>query len=260
MMKKLLYFLLVLFAFSSCVKEITLDLSNRNPNYPVFSGLISSNVDPSFIQVKKSQSFSTEPVIELINDMSITVSNNGNDFVFNNSGGVYIAPGSFNMIPGPTSIRAEKNGEDYVYNTTVYNPVTSVSASFDEDFGVNVLGSFDDGVYYLLLQLEMDITGAGSNFVHSGLPDQAVIIDAEAGFYDLDFFWGDYVEDMDDSYLYRVQVLRISADQYGYWNTFQAEQTGALTSATPGNVENLFSNNGLGIVLVGSSESALVTF
>lgn len=76
----------------------------------------------------------------------------------------------------------------------------------------------------------------------------------------IDFFWGEYAEEVVDSYLYRVQVLRISADQYEYWNTFQADQTGALTSATPGNVQNLFSNNGLGIVLVGSSESAVVIF
>lgn len=258
-MRFLFYILISAFIFG-CQKEVKIDLNNKNPKLPVFSGWVSTSQGDQSIGVETTKNFSSESTPNYLQNAKITVKNNDNqwDYYFQND--KYLPNSNFYLQKGFCKVSIEIEGKVYEHSSEVKDPLEMTDIfAYGQGDTVGLLLQFVppvENTYSILFELQADSTGLGNNF-KSITPhvNQMELINRHLNEYNV---FGDIllfdkkiiVQNNSNSIIYRLISHRITDEQYNYILRVQQDNDGLLYSPQPSNLPSIFSNNGLGIVLI----------
>lgn len=257
-MKNIFCLIGIVFALLSCQKEVEIDLESSNPKLPVFSGWISSQEGVQHISIQTTQNHSSYSSPEYITNATVTVTNNSDVEQFNLAGNLYASSPSFKVENGMTTVSIQVEGKTYQQYVEVFDPIEINDVNFDNETSGLLVG-FDlpqEENYAIVFELLADYTGEGTSYT-SLTPT----------IYDMELFenyveefneYGDIllfenlVDSDDEGTLYKLVAHRISIQQYNYLLRIQEQPSNSIYATQPVNLTSMFSNNGLGIVVVSS--------
>lgn len=268
---KILSVITLLFLFA-CQKKVQMNQNSENPNLPVFSGWISNLEGEQSIQIQSTENFSSYNAPIYITGGKIIVDNDNNLEIFTQSGNNYISSSNYALKNGICTIEITVNNKIYTQNVDVFDPIDINSISFYKeitDVGIQtgILADFNlpsEENYTMVFELLVDSTGSGNNYtsltptIHS-MELFNNHVDEYNEFGDILLFDNQLISD-DGTILYKLVSHRISTLQYDYLLRIQEEPNGSIYSAQPVNLPSMFSNNGLGIVIVSSDSFIEFTF
>lgn len=160
-MKKILIIIpVILGLFTSCEKEIQLDLNNAEPEI-VIEGSITDTEGPYFVKISKTVSFyDPEEYPAVKNAMIVITDNLGNaDILTEVEDGLYKTNSTIGT-PGNTYNLSVKIGEDNYYATsTMPEKVNLDSVAFEARSGFG-----DDPDYYVTIPYYKDPPARGNNY------------------------------------------------------------------------------------------------
>lgn len=267
-MIRVLFLLPILMICFSCQKEVEKNLNDENPSLPYFSGWITNLSGTQEIQILKTNNFSSNPSSSYITNGTITVTNNSSIEDFINNGFGYFSSPNYSLNSGNCIVTINVSGKTYTESVELYDPIILNDIFFSEDIyqegtetGIFVdfnLPSEDN--YSILFELLADSTGNGDQF-ESLTPDIHSMelfenyVDEYNEYGDILLFQNQLISD-DGTILYKLIAHRISDAQYNYLLRIQEEPSESIYATQPVNLPTMFSNGGLGIVII-SSDSVI---
>jgi hypothetical protein len=273
-MRKVGHIILICLSFISCEKEVELNLDDKNPNLPVFSGWITSAFSNQAIKIQTTSNFSTPSNPTYISSASILVENNGVNYTYhyNPSTHQHEPTSSFVLEEGHSKVQIKIDGKSYEHEAEIYSPIfmNEIFAYCEIDTlgaPTGLLVQFDmptENNYAILFELLVDSSGMGINYesLTPTILDMALIqnyLDEYNTYGDIVIFQ-DLLNIDNGQIVYKLISHRISTEQYQYILRFQKEYDGNLYSPQPNNMPTIFSNNGLGIVLLSADSFIEFTF
>lgn len=269
-MTRIFFLILTLLICLSCQKEVEKNLNDKNPLAPYFLGWITNLSGTQEIQILKTNNFSSNPTPNYITNGIITVTNNSYIENFVNSGLSYFSSPNYSLNSGSCIVKINVDGKTYTESVELFDPIELNEISFSEDVYEEGIGT-ETGIfvdfnlpsednYSILFELFADSTGNGDQF-ESLTPDIHSMelfenyVDEYNEYGDILLFQNQLVRD-DGSILYKLIAHRISNVQYNYLLRIQEEPSESVYATQPVNLPTMFSNGGLGIVIV-SSDSVI---
>lgn len=267
-----IYSILIFFAFCSCQKKVKINQNTENPDLPVFSGWISNLEGSQSIEIQATSDYSSHSTPSYISNGVVYVSNNNNVEFFNQNGISYVSSPNYSLQNGTCVVTIKINNKTYTQSVDVFDPIDINSISFFEEItdpGIptGVLVDFTlpaEENYTMVFELLVDSSGVGDDYV-SLTPTIKTMdlfnnhIDEYNEYGDIVLFDGILISD-DGSILYKLISHRISTLQYNYLLRIQEEPSSSIYSTQPVNLPSMFSNDGLGIVIVSSDSYVEFSF
>jgi hypothetical protein len=258
-----IYSVLILLVFCSCQKKVKINQNSKNPNLPVFSGWINTLEGEQIIQIQSTSNYSSYSIPSSIYNGNVYVTNNNNIEFFTPSNLGFISSSNYSLQKGSCAITIKVNNKTYVQDVEVFDPISMTSISAYEDVsepGVStgILVEFDlpqEDNYTIVFELLADSTG-GTDFVSLTPSIKKMVlfnnfIDEYNLYGDILLFNNELMSD-DGTINYKLVAHRISTLQYNYLLRIQEEPSSSIYSTQPVNLPSMFSNGGLGIVIVSS--------
>ncbi|GEM_PF-6394239 len=269
-MKLLIGILLLLFI--SCQKQVNINQNPENPNLPVFSGWISNLEGEQAIQIQSTGNFSSTNSPIYMSGGIVSVSNNGSLEYFTETGDNYLSNLNYALSNGICSIDITINNKTYTQQVEVFDPIEINSISYDEDISGEgiVTGIYADFTlpseenYTIVFELLVDSTGNGDSFksLTPTIHDMELFnnhVDEYNVYGDI-YLFSHLLTSDDGTIRYKLISHRISTLQYNYLLRIQEEPSGSIYSTQPVNLPSMFSNDGLGIVIVSSDSFVEFSF
>jgi hypothetical protein len=273
-MKQILYILFFVSLISSCEKEVEINLDEKNPQLPVFSGWISTAFSNQAIKIQRTKNFSSPSNPTYISNATIQIINNTDtiQYVYNLSSQQYEPTSSFVLQEGECKVEMNVENVTYKHAAPILKPIILndifIAAGTDSiGTKTGLLVDFQlplENNYALLFELLVDSTGMGINYksLTPTIMDMELFqnhIDEYNTFGDIIIFNNKLKID-NGNIVYKLIAHRISDAQYNYILRFQEEYDGNLYSPQPSNVPTIISNNGLGIILLSADSFIEFTF
>lgn len=254
----------------SCKKKVIIDLNSKNPNLPVFSGWISGQSGNQEIIIKSTSNYSSNSVDSYLTTANVNYIDASSSQYFSLNGNVYKPNSNFSFTTGEKSIVIQLNGKTYEQKVSVYPPVNIESIEY-YDNGVpkesGLLVGFTlptEKNYAMAFELLADSTGSGNNYI--SLTPTIHSMELFDNYIDEFNEYGDVVifkellDPNNTTILYKLVLHRISAEQYNYLFRIQSSMNDDLYATQPYNLPTMFTNGGLGIVIVSSDSFFEFTF
>ena len=263
-MKNLFCFLCVVIIFLSCQKKVKINLDDSNPNLPVFSGWISTQEGVQEISVQMTQNYSSVTTPQYITNAVVSVMNNTDNEQFNMIGDTYKSLSNFKVVNGTSTVSINVDGKIYNQYVEVFDPIEMNDVEFDED--VSEVGSStgilvglelpSEDNYAIVFELLADSTGEGNTYesLTPTIYEMELFENYVAEFnqYGDILLFSNLLKSDDGSISYKLVAHRISIQQYNYLLRVQEEPSNSIYSTQPVNLTSMFTNDGLGIVIVSS--------